>query len=255
MNNILLIAQQSYKEIYKSKILYNVLFLGVAIFLITFVAAEFSYGVSDRVVIDIGLGISSLSIGIIAIFLGANLIQNEIERKTLYMVLSRSVSRASFLLGKVLGLSIIIATNLILLTLIVLGLYLLYEGELSVVILYSVLFIFFEALLLLLVSVTFSLISNKILTILMALSLWFAGHGVDGLKELSMIKRDVFIYWIVDMYSIYMPNFSKFNIKNFIFNESLLSNSFIISSIIYSLVWTSIILIVSCMLFNKKELT
>ena len=109
------VAKQTFQEIYESKVLMNVAFLGVFLFLVTYVVSEFSYGVANKVTLDIGLGALSLSATGIALFLGATLIQKEISNRTLYMIISRPVSRTHFLLGKMLGLAGILFVNVFIL--------------------------------------------------------------------------------------------------------------------------------------------
>ena len=92
------IAKYTFVEIYKGKILYNVLLIGIGLILLTYVASEFTYGVPSRVALDFGLGTLYLSSVGIALFLGATLISKELENRTVYMILSRPLKRSSFLL-------------------------------------------------------------------------------------------------------------------------------------------------------------
>ena len=71
----------------------------------TYVATEFTYGVPERVALDFGLGMLSLSSLSISLFLGVSLLSKEIESRTVYMVISRPVPRFAFIIGKILGLS------------------------------------------------------------------------------------------------------------------------------------------------------
>ena len=110
-NKIFTIAYYTFKEIFKSKILVSVFFAGLGLMLVTYVATEFTYGVPERVALDFGLGILSLSSLAISLFLGATLLSKEIDSRTVYMVISRPVPRFAFILGKLLGLLGIQAIN------------------------------------------------------------------------------------------------------------------------------------------------
>src|SRR4051812_6786124 len=103
MNKTFIISYYTFKEILKSKILVNVFFVGLALMGITYVATEFTYGVPEKIAIDFGLGTLSFSSLGISLFLGVGLLSKEIESRTLYMVISRSVPRYAFILGKIAG--------------------------------------------------------------------------------------------------------------------------------------------------------
>ena len=66
-------------------------------------ARELSLNEQARVVQDVGLASISLFSVIVAVFLGSSLLYKEIERKTLYVILPKPISRAEFLLGKYFG--------------------------------------------------------------------------------------------------------------------------------------------------------
>ena len=89
----LIVAYYTFKEILKSKILLNVFFVGLGLMLVTYVATEFTFGVPERVAVDFGLGMLSLSSLAISLFLGVGLLSKEIESRTVYMIISRPVPR------------------------------------------------------------------------------------------------------------------------------------------------------------------
>lgn len=111
LDKILIVAKYTLKEILKSKVLYITLVIGVALMIVTYVATEFTYGVPEKVSLDFGLGMLSLSSIGISIFMGATLLPNEIDSRTVYMVISRPVPRWVFITGKVVGLIGVLAVN------------------------------------------------------------------------------------------------------------------------------------------------
>ena len=111
IDKIKIIAFYTFKEIFKSKILLNVFFAGLGLMVLTYVATEFTYGVPQRVSLDIGLGMLSISSLAISLFLGVGLLSKEIDSRTVYMVIARPVHRSSFIVGKLIGLMGIQALN------------------------------------------------------------------------------------------------------------------------------------------------
>jgi ABC-type transport system involved in multi-copper enzyme maturation permease subunit len=139
---LFVISNYTFIEIFKSRIIINIFLLGLFLTLFTYVASEFTFGVPQRVALDFGFGTLSLtSIGV-SLFLGVGLLSKEIENRTVYMVLSRPVSRTSFLAGRILGMLWIQALILIILSGFSLFIYFFYGGQFDSLILWNYLFIF-----------------------------------------------------------------------------------------------------------------
>ncbi len=121
LNKIFIIANYTFKDLLKSKIFYITLFMGLMIMLATYVATEFTYGVPEKVALDFGLGLLSLSSLGVSLFMGATLLSNEIESRTVYMVISRPAPRWVFIIGKILGLLLVLLLNISVLSIMTIG--------------------------------------------------------------------------------------------------------------------------------------
>src|SRR5215467_9315678 len=104
MSQILLISFNTVREHLRDKLFYNLAFfalllIGSAVFL-----SRLTIGDYQRVLIDVGLGTINIMGIIIAVFIGIGLISRELERRTLYLVLSKPVPRWHLVLGKYFGL-------------------------------------------------------------------------------------------------------------------------------------------------------
>jgi ABC-type transport system involved in multi-copper enzyme maturation permease subunit len=250
---IYLIAKQTFAEIYESKVLLNVAFLGAFLFLVTYVVSEFSYGVANKVTLDIGLGTLSLSVVGIALFLGATLLQKEISSRTLYMIISRPVSRTSFLLGKLMGLAGILLVNVLVLFFILYGFYAALGGQFNYLISWALFYIYLESLIVMLIVVFFSLVSNNIIAVFVTLTLFASGHAVESVKDTMAYKVNPLIKAFVDYYSYVLPNFTKLNIKSFVLYERFIENSYLVTAFFYGFVWVGIFLGLSTIVFTKNE--
>ena len=112
MNKTLLVARYTFKQLLKSKIMYNCFWLGLALMLFTYITSEFSFGNPRFIAMDFGVGVSSLASVAVAIFLGVSLLSDEIESRTVYIALSKPISRSSFIFGKILGMGLILFLNI-----------------------------------------------------------------------------------------------------------------------------------------------
>lgn len=108
MSRIYAIALNTFREAVRDRVLYALLGAGVSVVLFALALGELSLHQESRVVEDLGLAAVSLFSAWTSIFLGSSLLYKEIERKTLYVILPKPISRAEFLLGKYLGIALTI---------------------------------------------------------------------------------------------------------------------------------------------------
>ncbi len=254
LNKTLTIALYTFKEIWKSKILLNVFFVGIGLMIVTYVATEFTYGVPERVALDFGLGMLSLSSLAISLFLGVGLLSKEIESRTVYMVISRPVPRFAFILGKLIGLMGIQAVNVLILAIMTLTATKFLGGVLSELIFWTVGFIFLESLMLLLVVVLLSLMANNILSVLFSLALLLLGHVIKDTQEISFVKNNVFVVKILDVYHFILPAFYKLNLKDFVIYKNNLPASYLWGNLAYGILYSSFLLILVVFIFQRKNL-
>lgn len=254
LQKTLTIAFYTFKEIWKSKILLNVFFVGVGLMVVTYVATEFTYGVPERVALDFGLGMLSLSTLGISLFLGVGLLSREIESRTVYMVISRPVPRFSFILGKLIGLMGIQAVNVLILASMTMTATKLLGGQIDGLILWAIGFIFLESLMLLLVVVLLSLMANNILSVLFSIVLLLLGHVIKDTQEISFIKTNPLVTKILDLYHFVLPAFYKLNLKDFILYKNDLPMSYLAGNLAYGIFYSAFLLLIVVFLFNRKNL-
>lgn len=251
---IYIIAFYTFKEILKSKILLNVFFAGIALMVVTYVATEFTYGVPERVTLDFGLGMLSLSSLGISLFLGVGLLSKEIDSRTVYMIIARPVPRYAFIVGKLIGLMGIQFINVLLLSLMTLAITSFLGGEMNSLIFWAIGFIFLESLMLLLVVVLMSLIANNILSTLISLVILLLGHAVKETQNVLFVKNNPAIEELLKFYHFVLPGFYKLNLKDFIIYKTSLPFSYLGSSLIYGMLYSAFLLCMIIFLFNRKNL-
>lgn len=254
ISKLLLISLYTFKEIFKSKILYVTLFIGIGLMITTYVATEFTYGTPEKVALDFGLGMLSLSSLGISLFLGATLLPNEINSRTVYMVISRPVPRWVFIIGKIVGLSSILLINVLILSLMTLICSYLLGGEINTVTLMAILFNCLEAILLLLVVVFFSLFLNTTLATVVSLIILLLGHAIKETQETSFVKLRGYLGAVLEAYHLVLPGFYKLNIKDFVIYQKTIETSYLINSFLYGTFYSLFLLFMIIFIFNKKNI-
>ncbi len=253
MNNLFCITYYSIKELLKSKVLINVIFIGIAITFLSFIASEFTFGVQEKIVIDLGLACLTLSNIAIAILMGAGLISDEIESKTLYMFLTRPITRSTYLAGRVLGLFSIFIINSIFIFALILIPFAYWGGKINSAILMNLPFALVEAALSLILVIFFSLIVNKTLSIIFTFSFYLAGHGINE-AIISRYKDDYLLSFILENYHYVFPGFHKLNVKDYVIYNSEIPRELVISGLSYGFFYCAALLLLSCFIFEQRNL-
>jgi Cu-processing system permease protein len=113
MTRTLAIAANTVREALRERLMYNLVVFAVVLIGGSLTISQLTLGEQYRIIADVGASSTQVFGTLIAIFMGVGLIAREMDRRTCYPVLARPVSRASFILGKYLGLMTIVALNLV----------------------------------------------------------------------------------------------------------------------------------------------
>src|SRR6476646_3931266 len=105
------IAANTFREAVRDRVLYNLIAFALLLTGAAILVGQISIEIERLVVINLGLTAVSLFGVVIAIFIGIGLVSKEIDKKTLYTVLSRPVRRWEFILGKYFGLGLTLLVN------------------------------------------------------------------------------------------------------------------------------------------------
>lgn len=254
MKNTLIVAKYTFIEVYRSKVMMSILFLALGLILITYVASEFAYGAPTKIALDFGLGIMTLSNLGMAIFIGSTLLTKEVEQRTLYMILSKPISRFSFLIGKIIGLSSVLLINTVVLSALAVGIFLFVGGKFDNLIFWASLFSFLEAFLILLVAVLFSLITNTAMSVIYSILIAIIGHSLNETSKLIFAKINPVFDFAVKVGNLLLPNLYKLNLKDFVLYQQGVSSDYLFRVLAYFLLYTLALLIFVVQIFKNKNL-
>ncbi len=254
IDKILIIARYTFLELYRSRVLLNTLLLGSVILLVCFVASEFAYGVPSKVAIDFGLGLLSISAISIALFFGVNLLAREIEERTIYLLLSRPLSRTTLFLGRVLGLVGILILNILLLFVFTIAVYSFLGGSLDPLILWALWFIFLEMMIVLMIVIFFSMITNATLTIMSAIMFYIIGHVISNTQTIKYVIGRPILKLFLDIVSSIFPDLSKLNIKEFVVYKKSMPLEYLLNASFYGVSYLFIVMAITIYIFSRKNL-
>lgn len=249
----LIVAKYTFRDLLRSKVLWNVAIIAVVLAGLTLAAAEFTFGVPARVGLDIGLGALAISGYGLSFFAGVPLVKLEEESRTIYLIVSRPVTRSAFLVGKVAGVVCFLALNFALITLSIYSVVKLTGGELSAVGWAAVCMTFVEAVLLLLLVVFLSLLANRALTFLFGIVLLAAGHAVAETGSLLIVQRNAWLKALIDFYDWVLPGFHRFNLKDIVLYQVELPSGYLVTTLLYGVLYGLALLLAACWLIERKD--
>lgn len=256
IRKIYLIAKYTFAENLKNR---NFIILFIFIFVVFGSAVLFSILAPMqmiRVILDIGVAAIEMFTFLSCSFIAVRIILKEMEEKTVYLILSRPVSRATYILGRYCGILGIMATYIIIMS-VSLSLVLLARGWIwDNYIIGIAISIFLKIFIVSSFSILLSLISTSATSSFISIFfLWILGHFSEELKYISNLLKEegIIITPIINFFYYLIPNFSKLNYKDVFHFKDTFSMDFIWTTG-YAIFYSAIILTFSILIFNKKEL-
>ncbi len=179
------IAANTMREAIRNKVLYTLLFFAILLIATGVLLSTLSYIERERILQDVGLAAIRLFGAAIAIFLGVGLIHKEVDRRTIYTILSKPISRAEFLLGKYLGLVATIWLQVAIMVLAFAGVSLLTGAPLGAGYAAAFLLAGVELALLVAVATLFSCFTTPMLASCYTVGIYLVGHLTRDLRDLG----------------------------------------------------------------------
>ena len=96
---------------------YNLVLFAVLLIAASFLLGQLTAGQDVKIIKDLGLAATAVFGLFIAIFIGIGLVSKEVERRSIYALLAKPVSRPQFIVGKYAGLVLTLAVNVAVMTL------------------------------------------------------------------------------------------------------------------------------------------
>jgi ABC-type transport system involved in multi-copper enzyme maturation permease subunit len=230
---IWIIARNTFLDFIKGRLLYITLAMGILLLLVTWVSTEFTFGIASRVCLDIGFGLVSISCVLLGLTLGVNIIPLEVENRTIFMILTRNVSRVQFYLGKALGVFLLLFINFAFLFSLMLIMSSYYGASLELWQYFASGYILIESTLVLLLCTFFSLIVSRPLNVILTLTMYLAGHTIPQLIETNFIKKIDSLYLFLKYSMMVIPNFNFINSRDNILFATEVPSMYFLQSISY----------------------
>jgi ABC-type transport system involved in multi-copper enzyme maturation permease subunit len=251
------VAINTFREAVRDRVLYNLVIFALMMMGAAILVGQISIGIERLVIINLGLSAISVFGLVMAIFMGVGLVYKEIEKRTLYSLLSKPIYRWEFLVGKYAGLLLTLAVNT---SLMALGLAaaLFYVGrpflrsDLSVVV--GIYFILLELALVTAFALFFSCFSSPMLSTLFTLGAYVTGVFAKDIHEFGEMTRNPVIEGTTRVLYFLLPNFHNFNVVAAAAHGDSIPFSLIWQNTLYTLLYAALVLLGASAVFSRRNL-
>ncbi|MGH0034364.1 MAG: ABC transporter permease [Myxococcota bacterium] len=247
------VAHNTLREAVRSKLLYTLLFFAIALILAGVLISTLSYVERERIVQDVGLSaIRLFSVGI-AIFVGVGLIHDEVERRTIFTILSKPISRTEFLLGKYVGLVLTTWIQVGLMALVFAGTSLAVGAPFDVGYVAAFGLTLVELMVMVAVATLFSSFTTPLLSSLFSLGIYVVGHAT---RELRMLGESSNLEGVATASAIVhrvLPDLESFNLTIQAVHGLAIPAEEIWLPVAYGMGYTAALLFAASAVFQRRD--
>lgn len=253
MKSALIVAKNTYVEMIRDRVLYFVVVFSVLFMGFCLALGQLSYSEIFRLTISLGLSGIHLCFSGLTIFLGCIVFYREIERKTIYTLLVRPLSRNEYLLGKYLGLLSILVTLLFCFVFC----FTIIELILGVPFLWTTYVPFlgyiWEGAILLAITFLFSSITRPFLASSCSFAFFLIGHWVYNLEELTKGNRSEAFVVFAKAVTALFPDLESLNWRDYAVAQASVAHQELLFSLSIASLWAVLFFCISVVIFRGKD--
>jgi ABC-2 type transport system ATP-binding protein len=250
------IALHTFKESVRERVLYNLVVFALLLIGAAILFGSISVGIERTILVNLGLSSISIFGLLISIFIGIGLVAKEIEKRTIYSILSKPVWRAEFILGKYFGLLLTLVVNTAIMTA---GFYLalihqdhrLDRADLAS--LEAIYFILLQLALVVALALLFSCISTPILSAVFTFCFFFAGHFLGDLRLLGRESQSAILQTILNVVYYLLPDFGAFSVIGQAAHGERVPGYLLVGNSLYALLYAIILISAAVLVFEERE--
>jgi ABC-type transport system involved in multi-copper enzyme maturation permease subunit len=255
-----------FRESVRDKVLYSLVAFAVLLMGASFLIGQLTAGQDVKIIKDLGLAAISIFGLFIAVFIGIGLVSKEVERRSIYPLLAKPITRTEFVLGKYAGLLLTLAVNVAVMAAAlyaVLGLMVSFEGAnvarglerpvLDPAMLAQVGLTYVELAIVTAIALFFSTFSTPMLSAALTVGLFVAGRFSTDLRNFNQVVESraagmlaTVLYWV-------LPNLAPYDARADVVHGQPVAAGYIALSTAYALVYIAVLLIGATAIFSRRD--
>jgi len=247
------LASNTLREAIRSKLLYTLLGFAIALILLAIALSQLSYIDSDRILQNFGFASMRLFSVAIAIFVGVNLIHKEVDRRTVYTILSKPLSRSEFLLGKYFGLLATIWLQLGIMVVFFVGTSMVTGASLEASHAAVIALLAVELALVVAIATLFSAFTTPLLASFFSVGVWVVGNLTRDLRLMGAQSSDTGIVGITTWLHRILPDMASFDLTLESAHGLPIVASDLLIPTIYGVGYIAVLLVASMIIFERRD--
>jgi len=256
LSRVWVVATNVFKEVIRDRVLYLVGLYAVIMFAAAALLPQVAANAQDKIILDIGLaGIHLLAL-VVTVFVGTGLINKEIEKRTVLVLISKPVSRLEFVLGKHLGLSGVLVVLMASLSVIYFAVLLLNQIEFNwLSLLLAIFYSLIEMMLLTAAALLFGVFTSSLLATLLTIGVYLMGHLSQDIVALGQLTESAAFQQVTNGMYLILPDLERLNFRNeAVYGMTLLpSAAELTGHLLYGLLYTALLLTISVLIFTRRQ--
>lgn len=257
LGRIFVIATNVFREVVRDRILYVIGFYAVLLAAAIRILPEVAATTEHKIFLDFGLAAMSVLGLVVAVFVGTGLVNKEIEKRTVLVLIAKPISRSEFITGKHLGLSAVLALLVTAMTAIYLALVHFWKIPYPPLgsILLAALYLFFQLSLITAVAIGFGVFTSSLLATLLSFGVYLMGNFNQDLVELGRLSRNPGFQQFTQGLYLVLPDLSRLDLKNqAVYGSELLPSPLtLVANAGYGLLYTVLVLAIAIVIFSRRQ--
>jgi ABC-type transport system involved in multi-copper enzyme maturation permease subunit len=260
------VAINVFRESVRDRVPYNLLLFAVLLISSSYLIGQLTAGQDVKIIKDLGLAATAVFGLFISIFIGIGLVSKEVERRSIYALLSKPVSRSQFIAGKYAGLVLTLAANVAVMAIAlyaVLG-YMVWSAPPTIragwdapgmdpALLKAVFLIFVELMLVTAIALFFSTFSTPMLSAALTFGFFIVGHFNADLKNFDKVVSSRAAAWLARGAYHVLPDLSAFDVKTEVVHGLPVSAGYLATTTAYGLVYVAGLLLAATVIFSRRD--
>ncbi len=253
MRRVSSIALNTFRESVREKLLFVALIFGGILTLSTYLLSPLAVGAKQKIVTDVSLASISILGVLAAIFVGSTLVRKEVDKKAVFMVLTRPVSRLQYLIGKFIGVVMAISLLVLVMTGFMVLMMLIGKAEFKPALFVAVYLSALEITVMCSVVIFFSTFTTPVLTLLFSMCIFVAGSLSGDLLAFAQKFGGAFTRIMARAFHYILPNLGIFNLRHEAVHDLPFFGSDVALATLYALVYCGVVLYFAYLIFRRRE--
>ncbi len=266
MRTIAWVAVNVFRESVRDKVLYALVVFAGLLIIASYLIGQLTAGQDLKVIKDLGLAAISLFGVAMAVFIGIGLVWKEVDKRSIYTILTKPIRRSQFVLGKYAGLVLTLLVNVAVMTLVLYGVLAYMDWTANPIartawlvpaldprMLTAVALIVVELALVTAIALFFSTFSSPFLSAVLTLGLWTIGQFTSDLRNFDEALQSPAAARVAHGLYYVLPNFASFDVKAQVVHGQVVPAGYLLVTSAYGLTYMALTLVAAVVIFSRRD--